>query len=64
MATPPTSRQVKCPRCGKTTLYSQDNRWRPFCSEHCYTLDLGAWASENYRISEKGDPDSPQQEEP
>ena len=27
--------------------------WKPFCSERCQTLDLGAWASENYRVPEK-----------
>lgn len=24
----------------------------PFCSEHCRLLDLGAWASEKYVVSE------------
>ncbi|MEZ5727829.1 MAG: DNA gyrase inhibitor YacG [Burkholderiaceae bacterium] len=31
--------------------------WRPFCSERCRTLDLGAWASEQYRIEADADPD-------
>jgi endogenous inhibitor of DNA gyrase (YacG/DUF329 family) len=31
-------------------MWSTDNPWRPFCSEHCKTMDLGAWASESYRI--------------
>jgi uncharacterized protein len=26
------------------------NRWRPFCSERCRTADLGAWASEQFRV--------------
>ena len=43
---------VPCPRCGAQAPYSPKNRWRPFCSERCRTIDLGAWASESYRIPE------------
>ena len=31
--------------------------WRPFCSERCKTLDLGAWASEAYRLPAEEGPD-------
>jgi len=24
--------------------------WRPFCSERCKLVDLGAWATERYRV--------------
>ena len=41
---------VPCPRCGAQAAYSPENRWRPFCSERCRTIDLGAWASESYRV--------------
>jgi endogenous inhibitor of DNA gyrase (YacG/DUF329 family) len=41
---------VNCPRCAKQVEWRSDNPWRPFCSEHCKTMDLGAWASESYRI--------------
>ncbi|HTP62024.1 MAG TPA: DNA gyrase inhibitor YacG [Burkholderiales bacterium] len=41
---------VSCPRCGAQALYSPENRWRPFCSERCRVIDLGAWASEAYRV--------------
>lgn len=27
-----------------------ENRFRPFCSERCKQIDLGAWANEKYRI--------------
>jgi endogenous inhibitor of DNA gyrase (YacG/DUF329 family) len=27
-----------------------ENVWRPFCSERCKLIDLGAWASERYRV--------------
>jgi endogenous inhibitor of DNA gyrase (YacG/DUF329 family) len=43
-------RMVNCPRCGNKVAWSTSNPWRPFCSEHCKTMDLGAWASESYRI--------------
>lgn len=35
----------------KKTEYGPGNRWRPFCSERCKRIDLGAWASEQYRIA-------------
>jgi endogenous inhibitor of DNA gyrase (YacG/DUF329 family) len=44
------ARIVACPACGKATAYTAGNRWRPFCSERCRTSDLGAWATEEYRI--------------
>lgn len=43
-------RLVNCPRCGAKVVWSIGNPWRPFCSEHCKMMDLGAWASESYRI--------------
>lgn len=43
-------RTVNCPRCAAKVVWSIDNPWRPFCSEHCKMMDLGAWASESYRI--------------
>lgn len=48
--------KVKCPTCGKSIEYSPKNPWRPFCSERCKLIDLGAWASEDYVI--EGDPGS------
>jgi len=46
--------------------WTPQSRWRPFCSERCKTLDLGAWAAERYRIptSERPDPDDAQPPEP
>ena len=43
--------KVKCPTCKKLTLYAPENPFRPFCSERCRLLDLGNWASENYRVA-------------
>lgn len=49
-------RTVVCPTCGKTTLWTPENRYRPFCSERCRQIDLGAWATEKYRVPEEGKP--------
>jgi endogenous inhibitor of DNA gyrase (YacG/DUF329 family) len=43
-------RKVHCPQCGGEALWSPENKYRPFCSERCKLIDLGAWASEAYRI--------------
>jgi uncharacterized protein len=40
-----------CPICKKPTD-SDSNSDFPFCSERCKLLDLGAWASEKYVVSE------------
>lgn len=40
---------VKCPNCGKLSEY-ESNEFRPFCSERCKLLDLGAWADEEYKL--------------
>ena len=41
---------VICPTCKKNTEYNLTNKYRPFCSEKCKLIDLGAWASEEYNI--------------
>jgi endogenous inhibitor of DNA gyrase (YacG/DUF329 family) len=52
-------KQVPCPRCGRRSPYSPENKWRPFCSERCKMIDLGEWASESYRIARKDDKPAP-----
>ena len=54
-AKPP--RSVACPRCGKQAFFSPDNLFRPFCSERCRLIDLGAWANESYRVPDTTPPD-------
>lgn len=56
-----TARKVRCPQCRGEALYSPENPWRPFCSERCKQIDLGAWAEESYRIPVEGDPNDPDQ---
>lgn len=41
---------VQCPNCHKTVLWSKDSPFRPFCSERCRLIDLGAWADGSYSI--------------
>jgi endogenous inhibitor of DNA gyrase (YacG/DUF329 family) len=41
---------VKCPHCGRKVPFTPDSPFRPFCSERCKLIDLGAWASESHRI--------------
>ena len=43
------NRTFPCPRCGQPSRWT-DNPARPFCSARCKLIDLGAWASEDYRI--------------
>ncbi len=40
---------VKCPIC-KNLVSWKGNPYRPFCSERCKLIDLGAWASGEYHI--------------
>lgn len=54
---PPAAKQVVCPCCGGPSLYSPQNPWRPFCSERCKQIDLGAWAAEDFRVPTEAPPD-------
>jgi len=47
-------RQVLCPNCGARVAWIPANRYRPFCSERCRLVDLGAWATEQYRVPGPG----------
>jgi hypothetical protein len=42
-------RVVACPQCG-TRVEWDTNPTRPFCSERCRLIDLGAWLDEKYTI--------------
>jgi len=41
--------KVVCPVCKKQAPW-EGNLFRPFCSERCRLIDLGKWASGEYRI--------------
>lgn len=42
--------KILCPTCKKLVEYSTKNQYRPFCSERCKLIDLGAWADDGYSI--------------
>jgi uncharacterized protein len=64
-------RLVKCPTC-KRELDWSSSEFRPFCSDRCRLIDLGAWLSEKHAIpgevvsEEPGldEPDAPRREDP
>lgn len=45
---------VNCPTCNAPVEWSAQSLHRPFCSERCKLIDLGAWAAEEHSIP--GDP--------
>jgi uncharacterized protein len=45
----PDAKTLHCPTCRKPVALDAPDM--PFCSERCRLLDLGAWASGDYKIS-------------
>jgi uncharacterized protein len=43
------SKTLRCPTCRNLVL--KKNEDFPFCSDRCRRLDLGKWASGDYKIS-------------
>ncbi|MBI4524885.1 MAG: DNA gyrase inhibitor YacG [Deltaproteobacteria bacterium] len=43
---------VRCPIC-RAEVSWEGNPHRPFCSERCRLIDLGAWTEGKYRIPGK-----------
>ena len=41
---------VSCPICGAAVPWTAASKWKPFCSERCKLIDLGQWATEQYRV--------------
>jgi uncharacterized protein len=41
--------RVKCPTCHREIDWAE-SPFRPFCSERCRLIDLGAWLSEQHSI--------------
>jgi uncharacterized protein len=40
--------------CVHCRRHDADPRYRPFCSERCRLLDLGAWLDGRYRVAVDG----------
>jgi hypothetical protein len=41
---------VSCPTCQRPVEWSEASPFRPFCSERCKLIDLGAWIAEKHVI--------------
>jgi len=54
---------VNCPTCNKKVEWTTENSYRPFCSERCKQIDLGAWAEEKYTIPAVNLPEDPEDAE-
>lgn len=54
--------KIKCPTCKKKTEW-EGNPFRPFCSERCKLIDLGAWAGEEYKIEGEITSEKPKNDE-
>ena len=50
--------RVKCPTCRREIDWS-DAPFKPFCSERCRMIDLGAWLSEQRSIPGESVPEGP-----
>ena len=57
-----TLKNLKCPSCRKPAPW-EGNPFRPFCSERCRMIDLGAWADGKYSIPGEKKPDDEEPED-
>jgi endogenous inhibitor of DNA gyrase (YacG/DUF329 family) len=44
---------VKCPTCRRPVQWSAESVYRPFCSDRCRLIDLGAWLTEQHKIPDE-----------
>ena len=47
---------VNCPTCAAKVEWTEANKYRPFCSERCKQIDLGAWGNEDFRVPAQSPP--------
>ncbi len=50
----------RCPTCQGPVVW-EGNSHRPFCSDRCRLVDLGAWITERYRLAGE---DAPREQDP
>jgi endogenous inhibitor of DNA gyrase (YacG/DUF329 family) len=53
---------MKCPSCGRPIEWSDAWPHRPFCSDRCRIIDLGAWLTGRHAIP--GEPVEPDEAGP
>jgi len=51
---------MRCPTCQRPIEWTEAFPFRPFCSERCRLIDLGAWLTERHVIP--GEPAQPEEE--
>lgn len=44
---------VKCPTCRRDVEWIATSVYRPFCSDRCRLIDLGAWIDEQHKIPDE-----------
>jgi uncharacterized protein len=44
---------VKCPTCKRPVEWSAASVYRPFCSDRCRLIDLGAWLTEQHKLPDE-----------
>jgi uncharacterized protein len=49
---------VKCPTCRRPVEWSEASAYRPFCSDRCRLIDLGAWLTEQHKIPDESAPEA------
>jgi hypothetical protein len=45
------AQRLRCPTCQRPIQWSEQFPYRPFCSDRCRLIDLGAWLSEKHTIA-------------
>lgn len=55
---------VECPNCGGPVEWTESARWKPFCSERCKMIDLGAWFTEERGIPGEEAPEAEGDDDP
>ncbi|MGB8327206.1 MAG: DNA gyrase inhibitor YacG [Steroidobacteraceae bacterium] len=58
------SPRVRCPTCNREIEWSDDWPFRPFCTERCKLIDLGAWLTEERAIAGDAEPAEPGDDAP
>lgn len=49
--------EIACPTCKKTVPWTEESKYRPFCSQRCQLIDLGEWSEEKFSIPAVEGPD-------
>ena len=52
------AQRLRCPTCQRAIQWTDQFPYRPFCSDRCRLIDLGAWLTEQHKIPEESDAES------